>query len=217
MIHSVSMNSRDDWLKARLKYIGGSEASAIVGMNPYMSSYDLWLLKTRQRKPEELDDNPFIIYGQKAEEYLRQLFILDYPEYKMEYYPNTIFVNDRYPYAHASLDGLLTDRKGRTGIWECKTSMIQNPIQKMKWEGKIPENYYCQICWYMAVLEADFAELKAQLKYEKNGNILLITKHYHIERGEVASDIEYLMSEARTFWNEYVIPKKAPPVVLPEI
>ena len=34
-----------EWLQAQLKGIGASEASAIVGQNPYMSNVDLWRIK----------------------------------------------------------------------------------------------------------------------------------------------------------------------------
>ena len=44
------LSDRNEWLHHRQNYIGGSEASAVVGMNPYMSNVDLWDLKTGQRE-----------------------------------------------------------------------------------------------------------------------------------------------------------------------
>ncbi|ALC55775.1 endonuclease [Burkholderia pseudomallei] len=38
--------SRDDWLAVRRTGIGGSDAAAAVGLNPYMSPMELWLDKT---------------------------------------------------------------------------------------------------------------------------------------------------------------------------
>ncbi|WP_175786949.1 YqaJ viral recombinase family protein [Burkholderia anthina] len=38
--------SRDDWLSVRRNGIGGSDAAAAVGLNPYMSPLELWLDKT---------------------------------------------------------------------------------------------------------------------------------------------------------------------------
>ncbi|RBB32308.1 endonuclease [Burkholderia reimsis] len=38
--------SRDDWLAVRRTGIGGSDAAAAVGLNPYMSALELWLDKT---------------------------------------------------------------------------------------------------------------------------------------------------------------------------
>lgn len=38
--------SREDWLEVRKSGIGGSDAAAAVGLNPYMSPLELWLIKT---------------------------------------------------------------------------------------------------------------------------------------------------------------------------
>ena len=38
--------SRDDWLAVRKNGIGSSDASAAVGLNPYQSQLELWLVKT---------------------------------------------------------------------------------------------------------------------------------------------------------------------------
>ena len=77
-------------------------------------------------------------------------------------------------------------------------------------------NYYCQVLFYMAVLEADFAVLKAQLKTVFDGMPYIQTKHYHIERSEVQEDINYLMHEGEKFW-QYVKSGKEPPLRLPEL
>lgn len=38
--------TREDWLEVRKNGIGGSDAAAAVGLNPYMSQLELWLIKT---------------------------------------------------------------------------------------------------------------------------------------------------------------------------
>ena len=88
--------------------------------------------------------------------------------------------------------------------------------QREKWKDRIPDNYFCQVLFYMAVVEADFAVLKAQLKTDFGGDIQLVTKHYHIERSEVREDIDYLMQKGAEFW-EYVKSDVRPPLILPEI
>ncbi len=40
--------SRDEWLKVRKKGIGSSDASAAIGMNPYQSQLELWMVKNRR-------------------------------------------------------------------------------------------------------------------------------------------------------------------------
>lgn len=51
------------WLKARTYGIGGSDASAIVGMNPYKTNIDLFEEKTGRRIPEDISDKPYVRYG----------------------------------------------------------------------------------------------------------------------------------------------------------
>ena len=120
------------------------------------------------------------------------------------------------PWAHASLDGWLIDQEGRNGIWECKTTNILQSMQKEKWKQQIPDNYYVQILHYLMVTEFDFAELKAQLKYDLGGEVYLQTRHYHIERSDVQEDIDYLMQKEAEFW-EFVKSDTRPPLILPEI
>ena len=217
MIHKTILNSREEWLEHRLNGIGGSEISAIIGCNPYMTNVDLWKYKTGQLEHEDISDKSYVKYGTNAEPLLRELFKLDYPEYDVFYEENNSFKNDKYPFALASLDGWLVEREtGRKGVWECKTTNILQSMQKEKWNGRIPDNYYCQVLMYMAVIEADFAILKAQLKTEFNGEVYCQTKHYKIERSDVEQDIEYIMQKGAEFW-EYVKTRKQPPLLLPEI
>ena len=210
------LSDREEWLKNRMNGIGGSEISAVIGQNPYMDNVTLWELKTGRRTPEDISDKPYIIYGTQAEMHLRGLFRLDFPEYKVEYIENNSFRNSKYPWALASLDGWLTDENGRKGVWECKTTEILQSMQKEKWNKQIPMNYYCQVLFYMAVIEADFSILKAQLKTVFDGIPYLQTKHYKIERDDVQGDIDFLMKKGAEFW-EYVKADKRPPLVLPSL
>lgn len=216
MIEKTILKNREEWLQNRYR-IGGSDASCIVGMNPYKDNVQLWLEKTGQAQPVDISDEPFVKYGTEAEAHLRALFALDFPEYQVDYTENNMFLNDRYPFAHASLDGELTEKAtGRKGILEIKTTNILQSMQKEKWKDRLPDNYYIQCLWYMAVTEFDFCILKAQLKSEFNGEIYIQTKHYHIEKEDVQADIDYLLKKGSEFW-EYVKKCARPPLILPEL
>ena len=215
MVEMIQLKSREEWLKNRQR-IGGSDASAIVGMNPCRSNVDLWKIKTGQLAAEDISEKPYVKYGTQAEQYLRELFALDFPEYRVFYTENNMCLNNKYPFAHASLDGWLADQKGRNGILEIKTTEILQSMQKEKWNHRIPDNYYIQLLHYLMVTEFEFAELKAQLKYNFGGEIFLQTKHYHIERDEVEEDIKYLEAAERKFWQQ-VQRKEQPALILPEI
>ena len=92
MIKRTVLNSHEEWLHHRFKGIGGSEASAIIGLNPYMTNQDLWKIKTGLVEPEDISDKPYVKYGTQAEMHLRELFSLDFPQYLVEYVDNNYVV-----------------------------------------------------------------------------------------------------------------------------
>ncbi len=216
MVEMTVLKSREEWLVNRRKGLGGSDCSAVIGFNPYKSNVDLWREKTGRTEQEDISDKPYVKYGTQAERYLRELFKLDYPQYTVEYVENNSFYNAKYPFARASLDGWLTDDSGRKGILEIKTTEILSAGQRAKWKDRIPDNYFCQVLFYMAVIEADFAVLKAQIKTVIDGDVRLETKHYKIERADVQGDIDFLMNACGDFW-QYVQDDKEPPLVLPSL
>lgn len=215
MVALKKLKDREEWLKNRSR-IGGSDASAIVGMNPYRTNIELWKIKTGQLEAEDISEKPYVKYGTQAEEHIRALFALDFPEYKVKYLENNMWLNDKYPFAHASLDGWLEDEEGRKGILEIKTTNILQSMQKEKWNHRIPDNYYIQILHYLMVTEFEFAVLVAQLKSEFNGEIYKQTKHYKIERAEVEEDIKFLQTSEWKFWQQ-VQENRCPALILPEI
>lgn len=208
-------DSNEEWLHNR-RGIGGSDASAVLGLNPYKTNEELWLEKAGILVPEDIADKPYVIYGHAAEPLLRELFALDHPEYRVEYYENNLIRNEKYPWAHASLDGELVDQEGRRGILEIKTTNILQPMQREKWRDQIPDNYYIQVLHYLLVTEYDFAVLKAQLKSEWSGEIRLVTRHYIIERVDVAEDIAILKEAEEKFWQSIQTGER-PGLILPEI
>ena len=210
------LKDRQAWLEHRKEGIGGSDIASVIGKNPWKTNQELWLEKVGIKPAKDLEGNTYVKYGHDAEPLLRNLFALDFPEYKVIYTENNSYKNDKYPWALASVDGLLKDQKGRLGILEIKTSNILQTYDWDKWRGKIPDNYFCQVLFYMAVLEADFAVLKAQLKRKCTDGLKIKTNHYFIERSEVEEDIKYLMSEGEKFWTS-VKERKEPALILPEI
>ena len=152
------------WLKARGYGIGGSDASAILGMNPYKSNIELFEEKTGRLLPEDISDKPYVKYGTQAEPLIRLLFILDYPEYQVIYHENRILRSKTFPFMQASLDGELIDSEGRKGILEVKTTNILQSMQREKWKDRIPDNYYIQVLHYLLVTGWDFVVLRAHLR-----------------------------------------------------
>ena len=217
MVSMITLKNREEWLAKRKSFIGGSDASCIIGCNPYKNNVELWEEKVGLRTPEDISEKEYVKYGTEAEEHLRALFALDYPQYEVKYAENNMWLNDSFPFGHASLDGWLLEKEtGRMGVLEIKTTNIIQSIQKEKWNHRIPDNYYAQVLHYLAITGLDFVCLKCQMKYNYNGEIFLNTKHYFIEREEVVEDIAYLM-KAEEIFNEFLKKGERPPLILPEI
>ena len=218
MIEMKVMKNRKEWLGKRSKYIGGSDCACILGLNPYKSNVDLYLEKIGEKQSQDISDKPQVKFGIAAEPIIRELFQINYPQMQMNYVENNNFINDKYPFARASLDGWLTDQDGSNGIWECKTSQIVSSAVKEKWNDQVPDNYYCQILHYFLVREdCNFAILTALLTWdysEKEPYQQL--RNYRFERSDVKEDIEYLKEQEIKFF-ECIEKKQKPDLILPEI
>ena len=215
----MEINNREQWLKERLKGIGASESSALLGLNPYMSNVDLWMIKTGRKAAPDISSDAHVEYGHKAEAPLRELFALDYPKYEVTYGGEFDVVhNEQYPFIFATLDGRLVEKEtGRKGIYEGKTTEILKSMTYEKWKSRIPDNYYVQCLHQLLATGFDFAVLNAQLKRVYGEDVRTETKRYPIERSEVQADLDYLLGKEIEFWNEYVLKDKQPPLILPEI
>ena len=208
--------NREEWLKERKMGIGGSDAAAVLGLSKWKTKAELWEEKTGRRKAPDISDKPYVQYGIKAEEPIRQLFALNYPEYEVRHEENKIIRHPKYPFLIASLDGTLIHREtGEMGVLEIKTTEIVRSMQMETWKGdKIPDTYYCQVLHYLNVTNFSFVKLVAELKYEQDYQA---RKTYTIQREEVIEEIKYLEKEEIKFWNEYVVKDIRPPLNLPNL
>ena len=176
-ISTVGM-SHEEWLEHRNKTIGGSDASAIIGMNNYSSPYTVWAEKLGKLPPKE--DNEAMRIGRDLESYVAQRFTEQTG--KKVRRENNILYNPEYPFAHANVDRMIV---GEDAGLECKTTSSLN-MTKFK-NGEFPDTYYAQCVhymmvtgckkWYLAVLvlgkgfydftiERDEEEIKALAKSE---------------------------------------------------
>lgn len=217
-----AFENREDWLKGRqdLNGIGGSDASAALGMNPWRTNLELWEIKTGKHNAPDISNNDRVWYGTEAEQYLRRLFQLKHAaEYEIQYMPDVILQNNEHPEFLYSPDGLIKAIDGRNGIFECKTTTIMKSYDREKWfdrrtrEKKLPENYYIQVLHGLNVTGFSFVDLFAELTYP-SGTSELVT--YHIEREEVEDDLDYISAGLQEFWRS-VRDEKEPALLLPAI
>lgn len=207
--------NREAWLEARRRGIGGSDAGAVIGANKYRSNVDAWKEKVGLIVPEDVGDKPAVKFGKEAEQHIRALFALEHPEFSVNYHEFYMYLNDKYPFLYATLDGELTDDSGRHGILEIKTATIQNAAGWSEWVDGIPQSYYAQVLHQLAATGWDFVILFAYLRTPYSGNIARFVER-HIERADVADDITYLIAQEAEFW-QAVETKQRPPLKLPKI
>lgn len=173
--------SREEWLEARRSGIGGSDAGAVCGLNPYKSQIDVWFDKLG--KADERKDNEAMRQGRDLEKYVAERF--SEATGKKVYELPAMLRNSYYPYALADVDRLID---GEQAGLECKTA---SPYAEKKWaDGKIPPEYELQChhymmitgaeCWYIACLiyGRDFVWRKIERDEETIQNLARIEEEF---------------------------------------
>lgn len=185
-ITKVKTESHEEWLNLRSKYIGGSDAAAVVGLNLFSSPYSLWAEKTGRK--QGFSGNLATEVGTYLEDFVAKKFATETG--KRVRNANLSFLNSDYPWAIANIDREIV---GEDAGLEIKTTSEMN-LKKFK-GGEYPENYYCQCVHYLAVTGKQRWYLAVLI-----GNREF--RWFTIERDE--AEISALMTAEKTFWEEYV-------------
>ena len=184
MAERLRCESREDWLSARFRGIGASEAAAAVGMIP----------------AKDLSENAAVRQGNRMEPILRVFYAAIHPEYEVRHCPYDIIFQPERPWLFATLDGELAEDSGRYGILEIKTATPNGKAGWKKWaDGNMPQNYYIQTLHQLLATGFEFVRLFAAL-YSMNGDITL--REYEIERGDVQEDLDWLVEQESAFWKK---------------
>ena len=181
----IKWADHEEWLEIRSKYIGGSDAGAVVGMNPYKSAYTLWAEKTG--RIEGFKGNLTTEVGAYLEEFVAKLFERDCN--KKVRRKNSTIVNDAFPFACANVDRMIV---GEKALLEIKTTNSIPIMKAIRNSSEFPEAYYCQVMHYLAVTGLDKAYLAVLVNCRD-------VYYYTLERDE--AEIKSLMDAEREFWS----------------
>ncbi len=185
--------STHDWLMLRKQGIGGSDAGAVCGFNPYVSPIDTYMDKiSADIIPQE--ENEAVRSGRDLEEYVARRFS-EATGLKIRR-ANVMYASREYPFMIADVDRLIVgkDTEGQVIGLECKTA---SPYSADKWkDGQIPAHYLTQCYHYMAVLDANVWYI-AVLIYGRE------FKYIKIERDE--DIINSLVEVEKDFWYNNVL------------
>lgn len=198
---------REDWLQWRKQGIGGSDASAIAGVNKYKSPIVTYMEKLGIYTPKPPGEAA--TWGNLLEPVVRNYFKKAINEERAAaglspmrvQQRRAIFAHDEHDFMRTNLDGLVfCDELGK-GVLEIKTA---NQFLADDWAGDdIPNQYLIQVQHNIAVMNVNYAYVAALIGGQRY-------KHYFIPRDEEI--IKSLIEIEGAFWKQNILIQTPPPV-----
>lgn len=193
LVNTLNMD-RAQWLQARTQGIGGSDVSAIAGLNKWKSVVQVFFEKTQAIENEDIQSES-AYFGNVLEEVVAKEFSKR-TDLKVQR-RNAILQHPEYPWMLANVDRLIVGEK--IGL-ECKTA---SEYLKKEWgDEEVPAAYLLQCQHYMAVTGYEAWWIAVLI----GGNKFV---HKKIERDEEL--IQYLIDIEKDFWINNV-EKNEPPM-----
>lgn len=182
-----------EWLRLRKSGIGGSDAGAICGVNPYSSAMKVFQDKTSDKVEEQ--DSEAVRIGHDLEEYVAQRF-MEATGLKVRK-SNYMYRSVEHPFMIADVDRLVV---GEDAGLECKTTSAYNAD---KWsDGDIPLHYVLQCYHYMAVTGKRTWYIAA----------VILGREFTYRRLDWDEElISRLTAIEEEFWNSHVVKGILPP------
>lgn len=186
----------DEWLAARRRGLGGSDASTVAGLaNPnYASLHTLWMEKTGRAKPKP--QSQAMRMGKLLEPVLMGLFTEDTG---LAIQRQGLLRSKALPWMQVTLDGLVEDG----GIIEIKTTNWRTDDAKIWMDGDVPDHAEAQSQWGMAVTG----------RSHSYAMVLVDGQHFRWQRIDRDDRlIDLLIDMGDQMWHRHVLPDIAPPV-----
>lgn len=182
-----------EWLAARRTGIGGSDASTVVGLNPYSSLF--YLYNDKLGLLPEKEDSEAMRQGRDLEQYVAERWMERTGKRCRR--NNTMWRSVEHPYMLADIDREVV---GENAGLECKTTSVYNRADFAA--GNISPTYYVQCMHYMAVMGYDRMYLA----------VLVLNSGFYdfvIERDE--TEIAALTAQEASFWQRVTEHDPPPP------
>lgn len=174
-------------IENRRNGIGASEAGIVMGLNKYVSPYQLWMIKTGKMEQEDLSTVPQVYWGtvheeQIAQEYARVM------NCKVRRVTGTLF-HPEHEFILCHLDRKI---EGIQKLLECKFAMFHSDDWGPNGSDIVPLPYIVQVQHQLAVTgyeEGDLAVLIGGWDF----------RIYHFKRDEQI--INKIIEECSYFWD----------------
>ena len=193
------MHNKQEWLRERKSYIGGSDLGAICGLSPYRTALDVYLDKTSDDISE--DTNAAMRWGSLLEDIIAKEYA-QVTGYDVEIEPNTIY-HSEHKFLGANIDRWV-DRWVNNGtyILECKTAGF---TKAKEWgdsgTDQIPEPYLIQVAYYAAICNVSKVDIA----------VLIGGQDFRIYTYNRNKDLEdKIIKIGINFWHNH-IEKRIPP------
>ncbi|MBM3467587.1 MAG: hypothetical protein FJX70_07170 [Alphaproteobacteria bacterium] len=191
--------NKQQWLRERKSYLGGTDLAAIAGLNPYRTALDVYLDKTSD--DIRCETSPAMHWGTLLEDVVAKEYA-QVTGYDVEIEPNTIY-HSGYKFLGANIDRWV-DRwvNNGTHILECKTASF---TKAKEWgdsgTDQIPESYLVQVAYYAAICDVPKVDI-AVLIGGQDFRIYTYNRDKNLE--------EKLIKIGVNFWHNH-IEKRIPP------
>jgi putative phage-type endonuclease len=187
----------------RMKGIGSSDVPTILGLNPWATPHDLWLVKTGQAAGP--DENDAMRIGTVLEAGVLQLASERLGEKIVK--PTSTFVGCHL-FMRANVDGMIGVAKRGSPIVEAKTTGRTDGWGD---EGtdEVPEHVKAQVMFQMLCASSDVAHVACL-----QGDYGLRLKMYRVPFCEDYAS--YIVERVQDFWENHVA-RRVPPAGLPSL
>ncbi len=191
-------------------HISGSEVAAILGLSKWENPMGIYMRKLGMTEPQE--ENEPMRWGSAAEHVVARRYAKEtgsslFPSVDLGYDRHDPLVHPDYPWWTGTPDRqIVSTRYGAPppGLLEIK---IIGERSAAYWgeppDGEIPDEYMCQIAWYLPLIRAEWADLAVQI-----GN-----REFRIYRINRDQELENNMRDsALAFIENHLIPEIPPPI-----
>jgi putative phage-type endonuclease len=180
--------TKDAWLKGRRHGIGASEASAVLGLNPWKSALQLYAEKLEIAEPDAAESEAMewglLLEPVIAERYAgvtrRQLAPVE---------PMTIYRSRRHPFMTATFDRLIIGDPRGLGVLQIKTA---GAFKAEDWEDEPPVYYQVQTQQEMAIAGATWGSLAVLIGGQR-------FRYFDLARND--RFLSVLVEREEAFWN----------------
>jgi putative phage-type endonuclease len=195
------MQDKQEWLRERKNYLGGTDLAAIAGLSPYRTALDVYLDKTSDDISE--DTNAAMRWGTLLEDVVAKAYKEDIGNGKEVWESDHPIRHTEHRFLAANIDRWVGKRKDiREYILECKTAGF---TKGKEWgevgTDQIPESYLIQVAYYASICDVPKVDIA----------VLIGGQDFRIYTYERNKELEEkLIKIACNFWHNH-IEKRIPP------